>query len=93
MNVGIVGAGQPSIAGLLAVMHMQAEPSPSRGFRFVYKNHQDCESYSRIYGEDTMTTRAEFLQSLRDQEFNYDEQSAIQFVQFKHTMQIFKEEI
>ena len=97
MQIGIIGGGSPSMAGLLATMALSgmgtSQSYSGRGFRFVYRNRQDNEFTSQIYPEDTLTTRAEFLQVLRDKEFNYDEQSAIRFSQFKETEQIFKEVI
>lgn len=93
MQVGIIGAGSPSIAGLLATMALSGNSSSGRGFRFVYRNRQDNEFYSQVFNEDTLSNRADFLHSLRLRDFNYDEQSAIKFSQFKETEQIFKEVI
>ena len=93
MQVGIIGAGSPSIAGLLAYMALSGNSSSGRGFRFVYRNRQDNEFHSQVFNEDTLYNRADFLHSLRLRDFNYDEQSAIKFSQFKETEQIFKEVI
>lgn len=91
MQVGIIGAGSPSIAGLLASMALSGNSSSGRGFRFVYRNRQDNEFHAQVFNEDSLTNRADFLHSLRLRDFNFDEQCAIKFSQFKETEQIFKE--
>ena len=93
MNVGIIGAGAPSMAGLLATMALSGNATSPSGFRFVYRNRQDNEFMSQVFDEDTLTTRADFLHKLREKEYNYDEQCALDFSRFKDTEQIFKENI
>lgn len=95
MNVGIIGAGAPSMAGLLATMALSGQSTTQsingRGFRFVYRNRGDDEFISRIYNEDTVSTRADFLHLLREKEYNYSEHCALSFARFVDTEQIFKE--
>lgn len=97
MQVGIIGGGLgfgcPSLSGLLATMALSGNSSSGRGFRFVYKNEQDNEEFSQIFPEDSLSNRADFLSLLRHNEFNYDEQCALNFAKFKDTEQIYKEVI
>ena len=91
MQIGIIGGGMPSMAGLLATMAMTGQSTNGRGFRFVYRNRGDDEFMSKVYNEDTLTTRADFLHMLREKEQNYSEQCALSFAKFEDTNQIFKE--
>lgn len=93
MNVGIIGAGAPSMAGVMAHLATMAQSRNGGvgGFRFVYRNREDNEFYSKSYKEDKHTNRADFLDELKSKNFLYSEEEALKFLRGKESEQIFKE--
>lgn len=92
MRVGVIGAGSPSMAGVLASLWLDKQAQVSSGFKFVYqRNEEEIPVKSKVYQVDSKSARLEFMATVGISPVQIEPIVIKEFLEFKELSSIFKE--